>query len=249
MSDLDSQKPHILLEFNKDQGIRLAIVTISRPEHLNTLSISTIRKLTDTLQHLPTETDIVLLKGLGKAFAAGADINELLSLSPSEAVDFSVLGRSLFDTIRRAPQIVIAAIDGFCMGGGLDLALSCDIRYASKLALFAHPGSRIGIVTGFGGTERLPSTIGLHRALDAFATARRWNAEEALSMGMIQEIACETAYDLALSRIDRMLKLSSTILRRMKLVSQLLACRDREILLTSYLELLTCSASKHSTVL
>lgn len=250
MCDQESSKPQILLELKDGLGSRLAVVTIARPESLNTLSVSTIRKLTATLKHLPAETDIVLLKGLGDAFAAGADINELLRLTPVQAVDFSLLGKGLFDTIRRAPQIFIAAIDGFCMGGGLDLALSCDIRYASNSAIFAHPGSRIGIVTGFGGTQRLPSAAGLHRALEAFATARRWDAAEALSMGIIQELADRTAFHLALQRIASMLELSSVTLRRMKQILRLLAFRNREVLLTNYLELISrCSASSLSTAL
>ncbi len=250
MCDLESS-PQVLLELSAELKSRLAIVTMARPTYLNTLSISAIRELTSIIQHLPAETDVVLLKGQGDAFAAGADINQLLKFTPAEAVDFSVLGRNLFDAIRRAPQLVIAAIDGFCMGGGLDLALSCDIRYASKLATFAHPGSRIGIVTGFGGTQRLPSTVSLHRALEIFATARRWNAEAALSMGLIQELAVHnTAFDLALERAQKMLELSSSTLRRMKMILRLLACRKPEPLLTSYLELISrCSASSPSTAL
>lgn len=250
MCDLESS-PQVLFESSTEPGSRLAIVTMARPESLNTLSTSTIRELTSIIQRLPAETDIVLLRGLGNAFAAGADINQLLALTPAQAVDFSVLGRNLFDAIRRAPQLVIAAIDGFCMGGGLDLALACDIRYASKLALFAHPGSRIGIVTGFGGTERLPSAVSLHRALEIFATARRWDAEAALDMGLIQELAAHnTAFDLALERAQRMLELNSSTLRRMKTISRLLACRKPEPLLTSYLELISrCSASNPSTAL
>jgi enoyl-CoA hydratase/carnithine racemase len=102
---------------------------------------------------------------------------------------FSKFGQDLFQTIADARQLTIAAINGYCMGGGLDLALACDIRVASTSAVFSHPGARLGIITGWGGTQRLPRTIGRARALEFFVTARRLGSEEALSVGLITKIA------------------------------------------------------------
>jgi enoyl-CoA hydratase/carnithine racemase len=96
-----------------------------------------------------------------------------------------------------ASALTIAAINGYCMGGGLDLALSCRLRFASKTAVFAHPGARLGIITGWGGTQRLPRLIGAARALEFFTTARRLNSQEALEIGLVDRI-CDPVLDCAL---------------------------------------------------
>lgn len=181
----------------------IAIISINRARLRNTLSIETIQELTSLFRTLAQDRTLVVivLQGLGEAFAAGADIKELLQLSATTAVDFSLLGGQLFDSIREAPQIVIAAIDGFCMGGGLDLALACDLRYASETAIFAHPGANIGIVTGFGGTKRLPQAVGLRQATEIFATAQRFEGQQAYQKGLIQALAVgQTGFELALAR-------------------------------------------------
>ena len=98
------------------------------------------------------------------------------------------MGQELFQQIANARQVTIAAINGYCMGGALDLALACDIRLASANAVFAHPGARLGIITGWGGTQRLPRLIGKARALEFFATARRLSSQEALEIGLITQI-------------------------------------------------------------
>lgn len=118
-------------------------------------------------------------------FASGANIRELRTLTPATAREFAVRGQRLFQRIADARQLTIAAVNGYCMGGGLDLALACDVRVASTGAVFAHPGARLGIITGWGGTQRLPRLVGAARALDMFLTARRFSAVEALDIGLV----------------------------------------------------------------
>lgn len=133
----------------------------------------------------------ILITGSDKAFAVGAEINELALLTPIAAHDFSLFGQSVMSQIERLPKPVIAAIRGFCFGGGLDLALACHLRIASADAQFAHPGGSLGILTGWGGTQRLPRTLlpgARSRGLEIFATARTLTAQEALHIGLISRV-------------------------------------------------------------
>jgi enoyl-CoA hydratase/carnithine racemase len=212
------QQPNLLVK--KYEGCEgLFIIALNRADLRNTLSIETIIQLTKTFAELSQETEIsvIVLHGLGEAFAAGADIKELLKLTPQNAVEFSELGGKLFSTIVNSPQLIIAAVDGYCMGGGLDLALSCDLRYGSHKAIFAHPGANIGIITGFGGTYRLPNLVGLKKASQLFATAERINAKQALEIGLIQAIAeNKSAYELAIEKGSIIAKLRKPFISHLK---------------------------------
>jgi enoyl-CoA hydratase len=180
------------------EGIRLesprlgvALLTIDRAEHFNTLSVETLEALDNAVCAIARDstTRVVVVAGAGgESFAAGANIREFADLSPREAIAFSARGQRLFDRLERMPKAVLAAIDGYCLGGGLDLALACDVRIASPRSAFAHPGARLGILTGFGGTQRLARLIGLPGALELFASARRIDATEALSLGLVDAI-------------------------------------------------------------
>jgi enoyl-CoA hydratase len=169
----------------------ISIVRFSRPSQRNTLSTETLTALDATLDGLKTSRSVraVIFTGTADAFASGADISELTRLDPSQALEFSRRGQQLTGAIANLPQMTIAAINGFCMGGGLDFALACDIRIASRSAVFAHPGSKLGIITGWGGTQRLPRLIGKSKAIELFSTARRFSSDEALKAGLITEIA------------------------------------------------------------
>jgi enoyl-CoA hydratase len=169
----------------------LAIVRFSRPVQRNPLSLSTLQELERLTSSLFARDDIrsIIFTGSEDVFASGANIGELAQLDATTALQFSSYGQQLFQTIADAKQITIAAINGYCMGGGLDLALACDIRVASASALFSHPGARLGIITGWGGTQRLPRIIGRARALEFFATARRYSSTEALQMGLISRVS------------------------------------------------------------
>ena len=127
----------------------------------------------------------IVITGSNGYFAAGADIGELMHLSGAAALDYARRGQRLMKSIEQNPAVVIAAIDGYCLGGGLDLAIACDLRYATARSIFAHPGGRIGIMTGWGGTRRLPLIIGKTRALEMMAAGRRIDAAEALEWGLV----------------------------------------------------------------
>ena len=176
-----------------------AVVRFNRPGQRNSLSVSTLQELSNTLVGLLVRPDIhaIIFTGTGDVFASGADISELVQLNPIAARDFSRLGQQTFQLIAEAKQPTIAAINGYCMGGGLDLALACDIRVASKDAILSHPGAKRGIITGWGGTQRLPRLIGSQRALDLFLTARPVRSEEALEIGLISRI-CDPVLACAL---------------------------------------------------
>ena len=169
----------------------IAILRFNRPAKRNPLSLSTLQELKSSLSALLPRDDIeaIILTGTNDVFASGADIRELTQLNPASALEFSRFGQGLFQSIADARQITIAAINGYCMGGALDLALACDIRVASRAAVFSHPGGKLGIITGWGGTQRLPRIIGRARALELFATAGRYSSEAALEMGLISRVA------------------------------------------------------------
>jgi enoyl-CoA hydratase len=152
---------------------------------------STLQELGKVLSLLLPQDEIaaIVFTGTNDVFASGADIRELAQLDPSSALEFSRLGQDLFQSIAEARQVTIAAINGYCMGGALDLTLACDLRVASKTAVFSHPGGKLGIITGWGGTQRLPRIIGRGRALELFTTADRYSSEAALGMGLISRIA------------------------------------------------------------
>jgi enoyl-CoA hydratase/carnithine racemase len=122
-------------------------------------------------------------------FSAGADLNEIRHLSGPEALEFARLGQSLMQAIANYPAPVIAAIEGHCMGGGLDLALACDRRIAAPHAVFGHRGAALGLITGWGGTQRLPRLIGKGRALELFVAAEKITALRALEIGLIDSLA------------------------------------------------------------
>jgi enoyl-CoA hydratase len=182
----DTQSPSVNVE---ERGAH-AIIRLNRPEQRNTLSASTLSNLERVFSTLSARDRIssVIFTGTDDVFASGADIRELRELTPESAREFAERGQRLFQRIADAPKLSIAAVNGYCMGGGLDLALACRIRVASPAAVFAHPGARLGIITGWGGTQRLPRLIGAARALEIFATARRLDADEALAIGLVSRL-------------------------------------------------------------
>lgn len=138
------------------------------------------------------EVDAVLrgcvITGTERAFAAGAEIAELAELGRAEGFEFARRGQAVMCAVAQSRKRVVAAVRGFCFGGGLDLALACDARVAADDALFAHPGGALGIITGWGGTQRLPRLIGKARAMEMLVTGRRVDAREAKAWGLIARI-------------------------------------------------------------
>jgi len=181
------------------------IVTFNRPASRNSLSIAALYELDSLLSILVNKPALktLIFTGVENVFLSGANIRELSSLDSVTAREFSSLGQKLFQRLAEAPQLTIAAINGYCMGGGLDFALACDIRLAASTAVFAHPGARLGIITGWGGTQRLPRLIGKARAIEFFVTARLLVSNEALRIGLITGIfdpVIEEALSIASSR-------------------------------------------------
>jgi enoyl-CoA hydratase len=168
----------------------IAIVCFNRPAQRNPLSLDTLQELKRIMSTLFTSRDLetIIFTGKDDVFASGANIREVAQLNPQAALKFSRLGQELLQTIADARQITIAAINGFCMGGALDLALACDIRVAAESAVFSHPGARLGIITGWGGTQRLPGIIGRANALELMLTARQFSASEALRVGLVTHV-------------------------------------------------------------
>ncbi len=182
----------------EERGEGVAVIRIDRPAQRNSLSAATLSSIETAFKTLSAREDVtaIIFTGTGDAFASGADINELRALTPDTAREFAVRGQNLFKRIAGARRLTVAAVNGYCMGGGLDLALACRVRVASRGAVFAHPGARLGIITGWGGTQRLPRLVGAARALEMFTTARRLSAAEALECGLVDGLA-EDALALA----------------------------------------------------
>ncbi|MDP2303698.1 MAG: enoyl-CoA hydratase-related protein [Ignavibacteria bacterium] len=178
---------NILLEIKN----HIAIVTINRPQKLNALNIQTIEELKSVFNEINNNTEIraVVLTGSGeKAFVAGADISELNKLSPIEAKEFSLNGQSVFNSIENLSKPVIAAINGFALGGGCELSLSCHIRFASENAKFGQPEVNLGIIPGYGGTQRLSRLINNGRALEYILSGDMFDAQEAFRLGLVSKI-------------------------------------------------------------
>jgi enoyl-CoA hydratase len=167
---------------------RIAIIRFNRPAERNPLSRSTLVHLDEILPKLCDRAAALIFTGVGDVFASGANIRELTSLERDSAREFSRFGQGLMQKIADVDPITIAAINGYCLGGALDLALACDIRVASSAARFAHPGARLGIITGWGGTQRLPRLISRAHALELFLTAKHFSSDQALQMGLITGI-------------------------------------------------------------
>lgn len=181
----------------------IAIIRFNRPTQRNPLSISTLNDLESTLLELTLREDVKVLifTGTEDVFASGANIRELAQLHSISAVQFSQLGQRVFQRIADARQLTIAAINGYCMGGAMDLALACDVRVASIDASFAHPGAWLGIITGWGGTQRLPRIIQKGRALELFITGRRITSAEALEVGLVSSLSdCPLDNAIAMAR-------------------------------------------------
>ncbi len=178
---------NILLE--KDGAI--AVVTINRPKALNALNAATLQELDVAFGDLAADeaVSVVILTGAGeKAFVAGADISFMKDLSAVAARNFAMLGQAVFNKIENLPQPVIAAVNGFALGGGCELSMACDIRLASEDAKFGQPEVNLGVPPGFAGTQRLPRLVGKGRAKELLYTAGMIDAEEAYRIGLVNKV-------------------------------------------------------------
>lgn len=183
----------------------IAKITIDRPAALNALDLQTLVELGQAFATLPVAGEgavrAVVLTGAGeKAFVAGADIKAMKELAPADAARFAGMGQSVFDAIEAFPAPVIAAVNGFALGGGCELAMACDIVLAAPKAVFGQPEVKLGVIPGFGGTQRLVRRVGSMRARELMYTGRNVKAEEAVRIGLALEVVTEgTVLDAALA--------------------------------------------------
>jgi enoyl-CoA hydratase len=184
------------MEFNNLQiddvdGIRR--ITINRPEKLNALNVATLGELAQAIEEIESDDSVaaVVITGAGeKAFVAGADISELASLGPVEAKEFALNGQEVFRSIERLGVPVVAAVNGFALGGGCELAMACHLRVATANAVFGQPEVKLGLIPGYGGTQRLPRIVGKGRAMELLLTGRNVGAAEAKDIGLVS-LVCE----------------------------------------------------------
>ena len=165
------------------------------PNNTNRLSRACILALTEEIRALASDPFPLIITGNLHFFSVGADLNEIAALTAPEAYKFSQMGQTLMNAINGFPAPIIAAIEGHCMGGGFDLALACHRRIAAPCAVFGHRGATLGLITGWGGTQRLPRLIGKARALELFITAEKLTARRALEIGLINAIADDPVAD------------------------------------------------------
>lgn len=172
-----------------EEGI--AVVIVDNPSALNALSRSVLTQLEKTFDGLAKNIEVkgVIITGAGeKSFVAGADISEFLSINGETAPAFMARGQRIFDKIEAFEKPVIAAINGFVLGGGNELAMCCDIRIAAENAIFRQPEVNLGIIPGYGGTQRLPRLVGPGKAKEIIYADERINAQEALRIGLVERV-------------------------------------------------------------
>ena len=182
-------KPYETLKVEDRGPVR--IVTIDRPEVLNALSEAVVAELTDVLEELGTATAGprgLLVTGAGKAFVAGADIAAMAGMDPEAALAFAGRGQALGEMLAHLPIPTLAAVNGFALGGGCELAMACDFIYASEHAKFGQPEVNLGVIPGFGGTQRMARRVGPARALELCMTGEMIRADEALRIGLVNRV-------------------------------------------------------------
>jgi len=181
--------PFSVIQFETKEGI--ATLTINRPDKLNALNDAVIEELREAVAAIETDDSIrgVIVTGAGpKAFVAGADISELATQGPLSGKDRSLAGQAVFRRLERCGKPVIAAVNGFALGGGCELAMACHFRLASENAKFGQPEVKLGIGPGYGGTVRLPRLVGKGRALELLLTGDMIDAQEAYRIGLVNRV-------------------------------------------------------------
>ena len=168
----------------------VAILTITRPEALNALNSQVLSDLDEAITKVESDDGVhaVILTGAGRSFVAGADIGEMKGFSARDGKKFGVHGGGVFLRLENLSKPVIAAVNGFALGGGCELAMSCDIRICSDNAMFGQPEVGLGITPGFGGTQRLPRIVGISKAMELILTAKVINAAEAERIGLVSAV-------------------------------------------------------------
>lgn len=192
-----------------DVSDRIATITVNRPDKLNALNDATMAELGRAVEQVRADGDVggIVVTGAGRAFVAGADISELRAKSAHEAHTLARRGQDVFRRLETSPKPVIAAVNGFALGGGCELALSCHVRIASESAKFGQPEVKLGVIPGYGGTQRLARLIGRGRALELLLTGAMIDAAEALRLGLVNRVVAsgEQAIETARGMLQQML--------------------------------------------
>src|SRR5436305_12129776 len=195
---------HLLLDVTD----RIATVTLNRPDKLNALNDATMLELGRAIDAVRTDDAVggVILTGAGRAFVAGADIAELRAKSPAEAYALARQGQDIFRRIETSAKPIVAAVNGFALGGGCELAMSCHVRLASESAKFGQPEVKLGALPGYGGTQRLTRLVGRGRALQLLLTGEMIDAAEALRIGLVTRVvpAGDSVVDAARAMVTQM---------------------------------------------
>jgi enoyl-CoA hydratase len=168
----------------------IAVVTISRPQAMNALNSRFFAEMDDFIASLSARNDVkvMIITGEGKAFVAGADIAEMVDMNSAQGTAFSKTGQNTFNSLEKLEIPVIAAVNGFALGGGCELAMACDLRIASTFAKFGQPEVNLGLIPGYAATQRLSRLIGISNALYLLFTADMISADEAFRMGLVQKV-------------------------------------------------------------
>ncbi len=177
-----------------EKADRIATLTINRPKALNALNKDTLLEIKAAVENVRDDDsiDVLIVTGAGdKAFVAGADITYMLDINAMQAREFGQIGQAAFSLIETMSKPVIAAINGFTLGGGCELAMACDFRFCTEKSQFGQPEVRLGVTPGFGGTQRLPRLVGLGMAKEILYTGDNINAQEALRIGLVNKIIPE----------------------------------------------------------
>lgn len=177
------------------------VLRLESPDGMNRLTRECVLALIAAVRQLAKDKPpALIIMGNERFFSTGADLHEIVRLNGPEALRFSLMGQELMNLIENFPAPVIAAVHSYCMGGGLDLALACHLRIAAPHAVFGHRGAALGLITGWGGTQRLPRLVGKARALQMFVAAEKLSAAQALHAGLVNEVD----YDPAAAALRRL---------------------------------------------
>ncbi|SMF13721.1 enoyl-CoA hydratase/isomerase family protein [Pseudobacteriovorax antillogorgiicola] len=215
---MDVRTEYENLEVSIEEGVTYA--TINRPKVLNALNEAVIRDLLELIDQtvFPSASRVLVLSGSGdKAFVAGADISAMGKMSSDEILQFTRMGQELTKALEAAPFVTVASVQGFALGGGCELAMACDITIASENALFGQPEVDLGLIPGFGGTQRLARRVGLPMALDILVGGRKLKGQEAFQVGLVSRVVPQEELEDAVdSTIEAILKASPTAIQETK---------------------------------
>lgn len=219
MSETFQQVAERLTNIRAELDGAIAILTMNRPKALNALNDQTLEELDRIFTCLEREESIlgVIITGEGKGFVAGADISQMQSYKSEEGRNYANRAQALFNKIEALEKPVIAAVNGYALGGGCELSMSCDIRIASEKAVFGQPEANLGVIPCFGGTQRLPRLVGTGIAKELIYTGRQVKAEEAKSIGLVNKVVpAESLLDEAKAMLRTILEKAPMAIRYSK---------------------------------